>query len=540
MTKQMPPEPDSAAQLFSSQVSILQAALPGFLTDQRWFAGKTQTIACVTVADAIALGTGCRADEYWLLLAEVLLSDQTRQQYSIPLVIERQQDSDNSAVLLHFRPTGSTATTCYVADATGRPDFWRCFVRYACIADSLRSHQNRQLKYVPTGRGTAWADGPLDDLSVELCESSQSNTTVFLGGHACLKLFRRPSVEINPDVEIGVFLTTRTHFTNSPAVTGQIQLVPQDGPAVCLAMISELVPALSDAWNFTRSQVDSFWQQLFISQKLLEASPDPVEWTIAACGGPLPADAQLLGDFPEAVALLGRRTAELHIALDSDSLSEAFCPEQESLTSVQEHLLRIRGEVATTVALLQSATLADPTAADLATRISAVASSRLDDLESAVESLTGRLMRVHGDYHLGQILRTDGDFMIIDFEGEPDRTPAERRRKCSVMKDVAGLIRSLHYAACAGAADLIPCLDDREIPGNVMHWQNFWFHCAAHSFLKGYLETADGHGFLPASMDQTQQLLELHLLEKVLYELRYELNNRPDWWRSHLPASNPC
>ena len=529
MTKRTPPETDSAAELFSSRVSMLQAALPEFLRSQRWFAAKAQTISRVTVADLIALGSGCQADGYWLLLAEVLLSDQTRQQYTIPLVVEPQRDSDNSTVLLHCLPADSETPAFQVADATGRPAFWRCFLQHSHRSDIQGSQQSGQLRIVSADVNSPLAAGLLEDLSVDFCESSQSNTTVFLGGHSCLKLFRRPSPELNPDVETGLFLTTRTDFRNSPSVVGHIELVRQDGLVLCLAMITELVPALSDAWTFTRSQIDSFWERLFISQKLLEASPDTVEWTISACAEALPADARLLGEFPEAAALLGRRTAELHIALASDSLSAAFCSEPESISSVQEHLRALRGEVATTTALLKTAKPADSETADLAEQVTVAASATLDTLESAAQSLAGRQIRVHGDYHLGQILRTDDDFIIIDFEGEPDRGAGERRGKHSVMKDLAGLVRSLHYAACAGAADLIPCLDDREIPGNVSHWQEFWFSCAARSFLNGYLQTAAGQDFLPASADRAQQLLDLYLLEKVLYELRYELNNRPDW-----------
>ena len=530
MTTRIPRDNGSFIELFSSQIPLLQTALPGFLVQQRWFAAKAQTISHVTVTEAISLGSGCQSDDYWLILAEVLLSDRTSQQYSIPLVVEPQQNSSDSTVVLHLLPADAPPAdgdtrTLEVADATSRPAFWQCFVERSLSTEI----QNGQLTFVPADHSSGSAAVLSGDLSVEFCNSSQSNTTVFLDTQSCLKLFRRPASNLNPDVETGLFLTTRTHYRHSPPVIGHIELIRGNGSTLCLAMITEFVPASGDAWAYTVSQIDGFWEQMFNNQTLLESSPVTVEWTIAASDEELSDHAHLLGDFPAAATLLGQRTAELHIALASDSASNEFCPEPESIESVREHLRTLRSEVATTTALLESAPLADSITTGLVERIAGAAGTRLDTLEAAAEALAGPQIRVHGDYHLGQVLRTVDDFMIIDFEGEPDRSPEARRRKSSVMKDLAGLIRSFHYASCAGAVDLIPCLDDRNIPGNVSLWQNFWFSCAARCFLNGYLKTAAGQEFLPESRYQAQQLLDLHLLEKVLYELRYELNNRPDW-----------
>jgi trehalose synthase-fused probable maltokinase len=521
---------DSAADLFSADVTHLESALPGFLRKQRWFAGKTLEVTSATVADAVPCGRQENAKHnFRLLIADVLFSDESRQQYAIPVAVESLVEADASQTILCFVEYGRNESPAALVEASSQPAFWRQLLKQATGLDADTPLEESRVRFVPTEFAPDWTIDDLNKLSIELREAEQSNTSVVLGSGHFLKLFRRPSPEINPDVEIGVFLTRSSRFDSSPAVAGHVEYLPPDGPPECLALISELVPATSDAWSFTHSCVDEFWQQLFVSQKMLEESPSGVDWSIASCGEPLPDDGELLGEFVAEAALLGRRTAELHIALASDHETAAFRPEPASEESVREHLTTIRREVQSTAVLLESAELHDPIAPELPNQIRETALARLDEFEAVAADIAYRQIRVHGDYHLGQVLRTAADFVIIDFEGEPDRPISERREKRSAMKDVAGLVRSLHYAACAGAANLIPALDDRSIPENVTAWQNFWFGCAARSFLSGYFEAASGDVFLPESPAQTQQLLDLYVLEKVLYELRYELNNRPDW-----------
>lgn len=516
----------SRADLFSGDAAFLESALAKFLEGQRWFAGKSAGIADVSVADVVALGA-VNGAEFFLLFANVVLNDRSIQHYAIPISTVADNERDSTKTILTFLVTGSGQSRQAVIEASGEPSFWRRLL--ASAVQTNGTEKNLPIRFVPADSMPMCEKDRLSELPVEIHEAEQSNSSILLGGEYFLKMFRRPTSDINPDVEIGSFLTANDRFQNAPAVAGHVEYRPAGGHPECLGVISALVSATGDAWSFTLARIDEFWQRLFLSQKLLEEMPLAVESSVTSCGEVLPDEAELIGEFLHDAALLGRRTAELHIALASDSQSIEFCPEPATVESVRKHLAAIRREAEATAALLESAGISRDVSPELARQIHGRSLAKLDEFEAAAAEIRCCRIRVHGDYHLGQILRTTDDFVIIDFEGEPDRPISERREKRSAMKDVAGLVRSLHYAACAGAAKLIPALDDGRIPDSVTAWQNFWFGCSARSFLKGYFESASGQVFLPEITRHRQQLLDLYLLEKSLYELRYELNNRPDW-----------
>lgn len=502
------------------EASPLAAALPQFLAGQRWFAGKTQSVSQTTISDAVLLEAG-PGKEFWLMMVDVLFENATRQRYAMPVSLQTDSGEAVDSKIVDAESTGHRA----VHDASAQPEFWAALVRTSLRTGNSDTERTSHLQFVGTDCETGWSSS--SRIPVEVPDTEQSNSSAVLDDRCFLKLFRRPSDGVNPDVEVARFLSLNTGFSSTPKVLGHIELRRAGEPSECLALLTSLVAADGDAWTFTLAQIDAFWQRLFLSQKLLEVMPPEVDWSIASAGQPLPGDAELAGDFLKDARLLGQRTAQMHIALSSNLNVPEFRP--EPVPSFQKLLDTIRSEIDATKSMLESADLADPVAPDLPAQIRETALRRLAEFENSAAGLDCRQIRVHGDYHLGQILRTDDDFLIIDFEGEPDRPVAERREKRSAMKDVAGMIRSLHYAASAGAAALVPALEDRRIPDNVAAWQRFWFGCTARSFLTGYLEAAAGQVFLPETNEQTQQLLDLFLLEKVLYELRYELNNRPDW-----------
>lgn len=518
------PEGPSPAQLLSSELAHLQAALPQFFAEQRWFAGKSSEVAEVSILNTVPVGQDAAGD-YCLLLTDVRLCDGRRQKYVLPLRVTA-EDSDSADVILRIIETAPDGNALTAIEASRQPGFWRQLLFFA--AHDSKTGADGSLRFVCASEKPEWLRGDANAIPVEVNESEQSNTSITIGNQHFLKLFRRPTTGTTPDVEIGLALTQSSTFNNSPAVVGHIEFDFGDGPPVCLAVISDLVAAAEDAWAMTLSQVDEFWQRLFLSQKILETTAPTVDWSVSQHASPLPEDAELAGEFLSRAELLGRRTAEMHIALANVS-SDEFEPQAATSESLNRHLAAIRDEAEQTASLLTSAELSDLLPASLSEQIRQRTREKLDEFAATSGETSHREIRVHGDYHLGQVLFADDDFVIIDFEGEPDRPMDERRQKHCPMKDVAGMIRSLHYAASAGAAALIPALDDRSIPDNVASWQQFWFACSARSYLHGYLTTAAGQVFLLQTEEQTQRLLDLYLLEKVLYELRYELNNRPDW-----------
>jgi maltose alpha-D-glucosyltransferase/alpha-amylase len=228
-------------------------------------------------------------------------------------------------------------------------------------------------------------------------------------------------------------------------------------------------------------------------------------------------------------ALLGRRTAEMHIALASEPYNPDFAPEPLSDGRRRAIAGKLKHDAAQVFALLQERAHGDAAAAADLRGVLARRGEVLRRFDAvAALPIAARSIRCHGDYHLGQVLFTGTDFVIIDFEGEPAQTLDERRHKQPAMRDVAGMLRSFHYAALAG---LRRHLDDGH-PGrraSLESWALLWQLETSVSFLRHYLRVASGSDLLPRDTEAIAALLDAYLLDKALYELKYELNNRPAW-----------
>jgi maltose alpha-D-glucosyltransferase/alpha-amylase len=247
----------------------------------------------------------------------------------------------------------------------------------------------------------------------------------------------------------------------------------------------------------------------------------------------LPAAAPVIGYYLEKAELLGKRTAQMHLALASNPGDEAFAPEpftasfQRDATNAASQLTRRNFDL-----LRQKL---EGLSAESRGRAAAILDRETDLLEKLhrlppAEKM-GMRLRIHGDYHLGQVLYTGSDFVIIDFEGEPARPLAERRVKRSPLQDAAGMLRSFHYAAFAHLLGGGAALPPAAVEGSerFSRWAERWYSWVVARFLSSYLEAAQSGSFLPPSRDEVAAVLQVHLLEKAVYELGYELNNRPAW-----------
>lgn len=337
-------------------------------------------------------------------------------------------------------------------------------------------------------------------------QGEQSNTSVRFGRHAMLKLYRRLEPGLNPDLEIGRALTS-AGYTHSPAVLGSLEYTGRDQEPATVAIVHRFVENQGDAWRYTLNQLE----------RELVSSPG-----LTAHAG---------SAYADAAALLGRRTAELHLALAQDTADPAFAPEPCNLDYWQSLRNRMIRSVEDALALLgrrlQDLHESNRQRATLVLQSKDILLSRL---EAPVNGNPQAVrIRCHGDFHLGQVLYTGRDFVIIDFEGEPARPLADRRAKHVPIVDVAGMIRSFHYAACAvlDPAGNRPDADERrsELEQRMKHW----YQSATDAFLSGYTETTGKVPFFPKQSDDRGMLLGAYLIEKACYELRYELNNRPSW-----------
>jgi maltose alpha-D-glucosyltransferase/alpha-amylase len=374
--------------------------------------------------------------------------------------------------------------------------------------------------------------------------AEQSNTSILYGDTAILKLFRRLQPGENPDVEIGQFLTEVAHFDRIPPFLGEISMIASSGEKTTVAMLQGLVANDGDGWTWFVHQLNRFY-------KSIESGTDapilaaPAYESTTTDRNRMPTVAQ---EAMEAAMLLGRRTAEMHLALSSSASDPVFAPEPTSHHDLETDARQIEVQIRSALEALKSKFAAlDESASDHA---SLLLSKRLELMKRShsIADLTaaGQRIRIHGDYHLGQTLRTStkegapqtGDFVLLDFEGEPARPLSQRRRKQSPLKDVAGMLRSFSYAAFAGLKAFQDEIAARSRPTSdeiSTKWAQAWQNWASEAFIRGYRETISKNPDILPSPKETQALLDAFVLEKALYELQYELNNRPTW--IHIPIA---
>jgi maltose alpha-D-glucosyltransferase/alpha-amylase len=377
--------------------------------------------------------------------------------------------------------------------------------------------------------------------------ADQSNSCVVFGRELFLKLFRKLVPGVNPELEIGRFLAASGSFSHTPALCGSLEYksTQSESEPLTLGLLQRFTPGKS-AWQTTLDQLAVYFGR--IAQLLPEDRPsanntfEPTHEQAAASEKglenvspwkmagrrPIVAAEPLVGDELRKMALLGRRTAELHLALASDTEQARFVP--EPFTEIQQQSLR--DLASRTCELLRQRLPQVPADVQPAARQVLSQEARLlarfDEI--VVEPIDGKRIRCHGDYHLGQVLDLGDDFMIIDFEGEPARSLEERRAKRSPLFDVAGMIRSLHYASSQGLFQQLRSNEQPAMEPNALREAAAcWYRWSLSAFLGAYRSTAATGSFLPRSATICDRVLGLFVLEKAVYELAYELNNRPDW-----------
>ena len=285
---------------------------------------------------------------------------------------------------------------------------------------------------------------------------------------------------INPELEIGTFLTERAPGARVPAVAGSIVYYGRDSTARTLGILQSFVPNQGNAWDYTLRALADYSVRVAAATSLeVLRLPHHSAWPPPADEEPPPEPLSLLGSYVKAAELLGRRTAELHLALSSDSGDPAFAPEPVSAPyqlAVQRSMME---QYARVFELLRAQLTNLPeTARPQAEELLRLQKPVEERLQSFVElGSDGARLRIHGDYHLGQVLCSDGDFTIIDFEGEPARPLAERRAKRSPLQDVAGMLPSFHYAAHRGSRDWPERQRGKpDTVSDTKSWIRFWTH----------------------------------------------------------------
>ncbi len=518
----------------------VEPLLVEFLRGQRWFAGKGRVIRKGEILDAIPVGPDGVVGS--LVLLEVEYVTQDPEIYLIPLA---HAQGDEAVEVVEERP-GSVVWRAVVGEGDGEEgvvfdgsfdaDFSRHLLDTVAQGTQLAGDRVglRGIPLIPAQEILGQGDG---DRTPVPGRAEQSNTSVVFDRELILKLFRRIETGINPDREIGQLLQ-EVGFDGTPEMVGALEFEGRERARAACAVVHRFVPNQGDAWEYTRDALGRYFETALASDSELEELPLAGDILALArerlAGSELPEETYRLigGPYLDSARRIGARTAELHVALASRPDNEAFRPEPFSTLYQRSLYQSIRNLLGTSLQGLASRISAlGEEEAEMAGMILRSRPRLLERFQALLErKFDGRRIRVHGDYHLGQVLFTGKDFQIIDFEGEPDRPIGERRIKRSPLRDVGGMLRSFDYAAWAILRDLPEqgLISDAADP-RARRLARFWSGWVSVEFLAGYLGTEGIQALLPVRSRAQRRLLDLFILEKALYELRYELNNRPDW-----------
>ena len=519
--------------------------LVGFLQRQRWFGAKTRRVRSARFIDWGVLRRGPQPLFLTVVEVEYHVQDDSpaqdlgRDHYFLPLAICGTPDArtieERSGHAVLARLTGARKGVLFDASFDAR------FAEVLLEAMDRQEEATMRRGRVRAQQTSAYrryrGDGSLRSVRAS---AEQSNTSVIYGDRMILKLFRRLQPGINPDYEIGRHLTERLHFPRVPALTGAFHFQFPAEELTTLAIMQQLVESQADGWRHATDELSLFYEEAQGRDAPRNTMPSTLNQSMNAQPPRTVQDA--MGGYLETAATLGRRTAEMHTALASDASDRAFSPEpftRDDLSALSMDASAQAQKALDALAQIveRSAKRGQPVLSDSVRReAKQLLRSRQVLLNSIREApsldfVTSKI-RVHGDYHLGQVLWSEGDFYILDFEGEPARPIAERRQKQSPLKDVAGMVRSYSYAAYAGLYAYTasrPSEFERLEP-----WARLWQTWASAAFLRAYFLTTGDALFVPTEATQREELLRLWMLDKALYELNYELNNRPDWVRIPL------
>ncbi|MBF0416183.1 MAG: maltose alpha-D-glucosyltransferase [Magnetococcales bacterium] len=486
--------------------------LEPYLVSKRWFAAKGQHIDHITILEQGAL---TNAFGSWLLtFIEVHLANLPPQTYFLPLAICWEDDVSKekwlaltSWTLARVRQKDRVGL---LYGAFGDDRFCRAMVQYIGQNKNLPLSQG-QIAFRATRMFDELSNGV--DEPVHHPTLEQSNTAVFFGTRLFFKGYRRLFPGTNPEVEVGRFLTEISPFSNIVPVAGAVEYRRDDGQILTLGLLQAFVQNQGTGWNFAVDYLDRFLAEQLArpTSRMGEFDGNPHEY------------------FTTLMTILGQRTAELHGAFSRSTGTPAFEPEPVTPEDLAAWSSQLQGEAITTLEALGHHL-------DILVGDERIAAERLLSLRSvlleriSLKALAGiRIckMRSHGDYHLGQVLLKENDFIITDFEGEPSRSIDQRMEKHSPLRDVAGMMRSISYVAAMAshrATDLKPADTDRLVALIQAWWQD-----ATTAFLESYRKTIHGSSVVPEDPNHMDQLLQFFIIEKALYEIRYEMDNRPAW-----------
>ncbi|SFG13366.1 maltose alpha-D-glucosyltransferase [Pontibacter chinhatensis] len=506
--------------------------LPNYIWQRRWFGGKARTLQRMQVVQNIPLpmlkGGGAS-----LLFVEVSYNEGLPEVYQLPIAfaagdLEQQlRDHCPDAVIARVSIDGKEGI---LYDALYSDDFRQMLLQLMVRRKKLR-HEGAELvgySHREVASELKNIEGPLTS---KILSAEQSNTSIVYNNAFFMKVYRKLDRTLNPDVEVVQMLTEQVGFEHVPRYLGSLEQQEGNKPPMVLMMLQELVPNQGDAWSYFGDSLKRLYERLKTQTERLKANAVSGSLSRPLAFTEIPEEVQLQigGAHVERLELLGSRTAEMHLALGSINDNKDFVPENFSLHYQRSLYSSLTSLVRSNFDSLQKhlPELPEQVRAE-AQEVLQMRGEILDRLKMIfAHKIDTQKIRTHGDYHLGQVLFTGKDFYIIDFEGEPARSFSERRLKRSALRDVAGMIRSFHYAAYSALFQEEGLR--KEDVDYLEAWAEQWYHYASGFYMHAYLGKTMGTGIVPAKEEDFETLIHTFLLEKAIYELGYELNNRPDW-----------
>jgi maltose alpha-D-glucosyltransferase/alpha-amylase len=490
--------------------------LPNHIHNSRWFGSKARTFRNLKVIEQLAFSSDADGARLWFV--EVNYLDAPTETYAIPVKIASAEMAHSitqnapHAVLAHFAYSNGAILSDAVWDATFRSQLFDAIVRHR----TFRAEAGQFVGMATTDLGSQELDSSGNS---QVLSAEQSNSSMLFDNRFFLKLYRKLEDGVNPDVEITRFLTEQTDFPNVPAFIGALEYRRSKAEPTVVCLLQEAVVNEGDVWTLTVDALGRYYERVLERKADLQNETAP----------PSALPEELVGGvYPEKVKLLAQRTGELHLALASRIDNPAFAPEPFNAMAQRSVYQSMRTSLRRAFTSLEKKLLDVPAKFhDEAREVLGAEKEILAREKRLLDRRTNSTkIRIHGDYHLGQLVYTGKDFVILDFEGEPARPLSDRKLKRSALRDVAGMMRSFQYAAYAALWQ--PAMRKEDVPF-LERWADLWYRQTSSLFLQSYLNATRGAIFIPKNSEDLQIMLEAYLLDKAVYEIGYELNNRPGW-----------
>lgn len=509
----------------------LESCFKNYLPGVRWFPGKARKITRCAIEDMFflpAIDTEARGA---ILIIHVTYTEGEPDRFFIPLgycegeMAERLKAEHPELVITRYKRKNKDFHDGVYYDPLVDPVFCKQLLSFFLkkreltgkhgnlTPDITESTKRKDLKELP---------------ELTYRRFDQSNSSLMFDKKYYIKIFRKLEEGLNPDIQIGRFLTVKKQFPNVPSFIGSL-VYQADKKEYSAAIMQHYVENETTAWNLMSDELSRFTEQVLAAELGGELSGVQNPDIFDGIHQPVPDILLELGGHGFHLAeLLGRRTAELHVALGHEISEKGFEPEPFNPFYQRSLYQSIRNLVEKTFDMLrrQKASLSGatvPMAEEALTKYDAIFNF-IDFIKK--EPVSTMRIRVHGDYHLGQVLYTGSDFIILDFEGEPARSLGERQLKRSPLRDVAGMLRSFDYLDHYFLKEKVKREQDKE---KLASWCRVWNNWMCVSFMKGYLSHEHIASLIPPDTAGIRKITRLFLLEKALYEVMYELGSRPDW-----------